>query len=229
LNKRWFGKIEGTSSVLKVESRALWVLVILLLLPGCILKPIYTSKDLARLPCESTASKFFYPVEFDADGSLLYEDQLQAARAAASKSRDIVIFVHGWDKTMGSAENDYQDFLCRLYWRGVDNGYLEETQAMVIGVFWPATAFRNYEDFPLIKPATYYLIRDRADRLAKEGIRKRLLPEILDIVEHQSERRLHIVGLGCCRFQRHRVRCMNETGGRSWSDGSLRESSKLRR
>lgn len=35
--------------------------------------------------------------------------------------------------------------------------------------------------------------------------------------------------LGCCRFQRHRVRCMKETGGRSWSDGSLRESSKLRR
>jgi hypothetical protein len=30
--------------------------------------------------------------------------------------------------------------------------------------------------------------------------------------------------MGCCRFQRHRVRCMNETGGGSWSDGSLRES-----
>lgn len=194
MNKRWSQKKEGTSSVLKVESQALWVLAILLFLPGCILKPIYTSKDLARLPCESTASKFFYPVEFDADGYLLYEDQLQAARTAASKSRDIVIFVHGWDKTTGSAENDYQDFLCRLYWRGVDNGFLEETQSMVIGVFWPATVFRNYEDFPLIKPITYYIIRNRADRIAKEGIRKRLLPEILDLVEHHSEQRLHIVG-----------------------------------
>ena len=32
--------------------------------------------------------------------------------------------------------------------------------------------------------------------------------------------------LGCCRFQRHRVRCMNETGGGSWSDARLRESLK---
>ncbi len=35
--------------------------------------------------------------------------------------------------------------------------------------------------------------------------------------------------LGCCRFQRHRVRCMNETGGKAWSDGSLRESLSWRR
>ena len=35
--------------------------------------------------------------------------------------------------------------------------------------------------------------------------------------------------VGCCRFQRHRVRCMNETGGAPWSDESLRESSSWRR
>jgi hypothetical protein len=34
--------------------------------------------------------------------------------------------------------------------------------------------------------------------------------------------------LGCCRFQRHRVRCMNETGGGAWSDENLRESSSWR-
>lgn len=34
---------------------------------------------------------------------------------------------------------------------------------------------------------------------------------------------------GRCRFQRHRVRCMKETGGGSWSDASLRESSRQRR
>jgi len=42
----------------------------------------------------------------------------------------------------------------------------------------------------------------------------------------------HVVAsceVGCCRFQRHRVRCMNETGGGSWSDGSLRESLNWRR
>ena len=35
--------------------------------------------------------------------------------------------------------------------------------------------------------------------------------------------------MGCCRFQRHRVRCMHETGGAAWSDASVRESSKWRR
>ena len=29
--------------------------------------------------------------------------------------------------------------------------------------------------------------------------------------------------VACCRFQRHRVRCMNETGGGVWSDASSRE------
>ena len=35
--------------------------------------------------------------------------------------------------------------------------------------------------------------------------------------------------VACTRFRRHRVRCFNGTGGWSWSDGSLRESSNLRR
>ena len=30
--------------------------------------------------------------------------------------------------------------------------------------------------------------------------------------------------VGCCRFQRHPVRCMHETGGAAWSDASLRAS-----
>ena len=44
-----------------------------------------------------------------------------------------------------------------------------------------------------------------------------------------SLRVLRLKMLGCCRFQRHRVRCMHETGGAAWSDASLRESSKWRR
>jgi len=35
--------------------------------------------------------------------------------------------------------------------------------------------------------------------------------------------------MGCCRFRGHRVRCQHGTGGGSWNDGSLRESSSLRR
>jgi hypothetical protein len=34
--------------------------------------------------------------------------------------------------------------------------------------------------------------------------------------------------LACCRFRGHRVRCFGGTGGVSWSDGSLHESSSLR-
>ena len=34
--------------------------------------------------------------------------------------------------------------------------------------------------------------------------------------------------MACTRFRRHRVRCFNGTGGGSWRDGSLRESSSLR-
>jgi hypothetical protein len=36
------------------------------------------------------------------------------------------------------------------------------------------------------------------------------------------------VPMSYCRFQRHRVRCMDETGGGSWSDESLRENSSWR-
>jgi hypothetical protein len=38
-----------------------------------------------------------------------------------------------------------------------------------------------------------------------------------------------VLGLACTRFRRHRVRCFDGTGGGSWRDGSLRESSSLRR
>ena len=177
-----------------MENRGFWVLTILLLLPGSTFSPIYTSEDLARLPCESPTSRFFYPVEFDADGNILYEDQLHVAKVAAITRRDIILFVHGWDKTAGSVDGDYQEFLCRLYRRGVDEQYLAEDQAMIIGVFWPSTILRNHEDFPLIKPFSYYIIRARADTVAVEGIQKRLLPAILDTAERDHEMRLHIIG-----------------------------------
>ena len=177
-----------------MENRGIWVLAILLLLPGSTFHPIYSSKDLAHLPCESPASRFFYPVEFDVDGNILYEDQLQAAKAAAITRRDIIIFVHGWDKAAGNGDGDYQEFLCRLYRHGVEEQYLAEDQAIVISVFWPSTLLRNHEDFPLIKPISYYIIRARADTIAVEGIQKRLLQAILDTAERDHELRLHIIG-----------------------------------
>jgi hypothetical protein len=61
-------------------------------------------------------------------------------------------------------------------------------------VFWPSTILRNYEDFPLIKPVSYFIIRARADTFAVEGIQKRLLPAILGTAEPDHEMRLHIIG-----------------------------------
>jgi hypothetical protein len=43
------------------------------------------------------------------------------------------------------------------------------------------------------------------------------------------ELRLDTTDMGCCRFHRHRIRCINETGGEPWSDASLRESLRWRR
>jgi hypothetical protein len=44
-------------------------------------------------------------------------------------------------------------------------------------------------------------------------------------LEHNPVWRDH---MACCRFRGHRVRCFGGTGGVSWSDGSLHESSSLR-
>ena len=38
-----------------------------------------------------------------------------------------------------------------------------------------------------------------------------------------------LLALACTRFRRHRVRCFDGAGGGSWRDGSLLESSSLRR
>jgi len=76
----------------------------------------------------------------------------------------------------------------------VDDQYLAEDQAIVIGMFWSSTILRTHEDFSLIKPFSYYIIRARADTFAVEGIQKRPLPAILDTAERDHEMRLHIIG-----------------------------------
>jgi hypothetical protein len=59
-----------------------------------------------------------------------------------------------------------------------------------------------------------------------QGITK---AESLESSISQVKQLVAYLALGCCRFQRHRVRCMNETGGEPWSDESLRGSSSWRR
>ena len=48
----------------------------------------------------------------------------------------------------------------------------------------------------------------------------------LDVVAFHPGRKSLV--LACTRFQRHRVRCFDGTGGVSWRGGSLRGSSSLR-
>lgn len=121
--------------VLRITAQTLLSWVMFIAATSCTLDPIYTSRDLARLPCESGDKRFFYPIEFDTEGQSIYPDQLEEVRRSSAGDRDVIIFVHGWDKTSGTAERDYQDFLCRLYWSGIQSKTLNSERVMLIGVF----------------------------------------------------------------------------------------------
>ncbi len=152
--------------------RTLRLYFLLLLLSACWHEPAqYTSQDLALLPCESTG-RFFFPLEFDKDGALMYQDQWDDLEnfVRERKARDFFLFVHGWDKTASLAETDYQDFVCRFYAR-MDAAKMDikRNSSVFVGLFWPSTVFTNYPDLAIIKPVTYYTIRRRADILAASG------------------------------------------------------------
>jgi hypothetical protein len=163
----------------------------------------YTSQDLARLPCE-TRGQFFYPVEFDKEGTLIYKDQWAELQHAIMQGsiRDVFVFVHGWDKTAKLAEKDYQDFVCRFYAHGSANRAASSDSlepagsSLLIGLFWPSTVFPNSSDLALIKPATYHVIRRRADTLAGSGFQKvmALLQELLLSDTALQGIRLHFIG-----------------------------------
>jgi hypothetical protein len=164
----------------------------------------YTSQDLALLPCE-TNSRLFFPIEFDKNGTRIYESQWNELEKEITRRtvRDVFVFVHGWDKTASLAEKDYQDFVCRFYAR-VDIGTKgrlsassEEQSSVFVGLFWPSTIFANHSDMAIIKPATYYAIRSRADVLASSGFQEimRLFEEML-VKHNQTLRgvRFHFIG-----------------------------------
>ena len=165
------------------------VLVAAMSVCGCATKGSYTSLDLDLLPCESGDSpRFFHSIEFDADGTQRYPSQLQAIEARYRKRvTDVVVFVHGWNKNPTSAERDYQDFLCRLHGKMRDD-IGEQKRAgglLVIGVFWPSTISNRPKDPLLLKPASYFTIRDRADHIARTGM-YRFLRRIGELNEQQS-------------------------------------------
>ncbi|MDH5667791.1 MAG: hypothetical protein OEY86_07260 [Nitrospira sp.] len=150
--------------------------------------------DLAHLPCEvrygssndnegHVGKRFFYPLEFDKYGQLVYRQQANVARDAVkdillsdSINKHVVVIVHGWDKPIGLAEHDFQDFICRFRNIGMEiydlgneapnrNRLSNSDDLMVIGVFWPSTVNPNLSD-SVFKPFTYHLIRNRADSIA---------------------------------------------------------------
>ena len=164
----------------------------------------YTSKDVAILPCEQL-KRFFFPIEFNESGDLLYQDQLGEAFETLQKGtvKDIYIFVHGWDKTASLAERDYQDFICRFHAVGTAGtaqmhphppGSAGMKDAVILGLFWPSTVLPNQNDASLFKPVTYYKIRQRADELAVKGFQTVLL-EMQQLARQRGDHfRMHFIG-----------------------------------
>lgn len=156
--------------------RVVITIAVVALLTSCAVRERYTSLDLDLLPCESGSStRFFQSIEYQANGDLRYPAQIDGIVARFGQHRpitDVVVFVHGWSKTPASAEDDYQDFLCRLHGK-LRNTIQNEKQndgLLVVGVFWPSTITNRASEPLLMKPVSYYRIRDRADEIAESGL-----------------------------------------------------------
>jgi pimeloyl-ACP methyl ester carboxylesterase len=173
---------------------------------GCSLQTqIYTSKDLALLPCEQR-EKFFFPLEFNEAGTLVYEDQMvdlkQRLQLQGKPVKDVYIFIHGWNKTTEVAESEYQDFICRFYTRNdhkndsVALDDIDKKHTIVVGVFWPSTLFPNTRDPVVLKPVSYFPIRNRADVLAATGFQHllKLIQEFLGTDSQRGKFRFHLIG-----------------------------------
>jgi hypothetical protein len=111
---------------------------------------------------------------------------------------DLILFLHGWNKNPSSAEIDYQNFLCRLHGRlrGIIGDEKREGGLLVLGVFWPSTITNRAREPVLLKPFSYYRIRDRADSIAATGLAD-LMASLTPKIERQRSGvplRLHLIG-----------------------------------
>ena len=180
---------------------------------GCSTTPNFTkqynSLDLALLPCEQgDAPTFFRPIEFDSRGELLFPEQLAEVNrrlaaplddAADPPIGDLVIFIHGWNKNPSSAEEDYDDFLCRLHARlQITIGKYKRNQGlMIVGIFWPSTLTAEDRDPLLIKPVSYFPMRERADTIAGKGLAplfESWIPIFQKLAVEQKAPRLQLIG-----------------------------------
>jgi hypothetical protein len=193
------------SRVKRVVTFILPFLLFLLAVSSCTSQGRYTSLDLALLPCEyGNQLKFFKPIEFKSDGSLLYPKQKDEVinDLNSGSLTDLVVFIHGWNKSPVSAERDYQDFLCRLHGKLplTEQGSKREGNWKILGVFWPSTISNKPQEPLLIKPISYYKIRNRVDNLAEEGLAELMKELFNNLVELDNSRgsdnriRLHLIG-----------------------------------
>ncbi|MEX2124203.1 MAG: hypothetical protein WD795_09945 [Woeseia sp.] len=182
----------GTGTLPKLAILALLELV----LTACGTTSHYNSLDLALLPCEQgDAPLFFHAVEFDGDGRYLFPRQVDELHARFrdpqrpdARVSDVVFFLHGWNKNPSSAEADYQNFLCRLHGqlRKVIGSEKGEGKLVIVGIFWPSTITNAERDPVLLKPLSYYRMRERADVIAQAGL-ARLLRDLSPVLEAQVQ------------------------------------------
>lgn len=182
-------------------ARRLFILLSMLLaLSACKVPMRYNSLDLALLPCEEGDSPvFFKAIEFDKNGVPLFPEQVERFKDRLSERpvTDLVFFVHGWNKNLSSAELDYQNFLCRLHARL--RGILGEDSKrkgglLVAGIFWPSTITNRAKEPVLVKPLSYYQVRDRADTIAASGLAD-LFSSLTPLIRPgDPSLRLHLIG-----------------------------------
>lgn len=194
LNSRRFGYIKFSCSE-RLQHLLIHGLLSTLVLgvSGCDVPPRYNSLDLALLPCESRPFRIFLPVEFRRDATPLFSHQVADlnrqldSRWPLDPIAEIVVFVHGWNKNPSSAELDYQNFLCRLLDRMAEFRADPERHGriLVVGLFWPSTITNRTREPTLLKPISYYKIRERADIVAEQGV-SNLLASLTESLNRNS-------------------------------------------
>jgi len=161
--------------------------------------PNYTSLDIAPLPCEfGSEDRHFFPLEFDEKADVRYTNQLvdllTRLKDPEKPIKDLVVFSHGWNKNPTSAEADYQNFLCRLT---SSSKNADVSGMLIVGIFWPSTITGAVKDPWLLKPISYFRMRNRADRISAEGAAE-VLTSLVNVLSNNTDAskgmRLHVLG-----------------------------------
>ncbi len=174
------GNCTPTTSMVRWIARPfkyMGILIVLCAMIACSPWQSRTVEVLSTLPCDET--NFFYPIEFNKDGTALHPDKMADLRSkiADNKVRDIFVFVHGWDHTIEAATDHYKRTICLFHKKALAEGAINHNAAVMIGVFWKSTMWEGMSDPEILKPATYFAIRKRADIMAETAF-----PNIMNLI-----------------------------------------------